>query len=28
MCREKAKEFDENIKFNEYVELYKELIKN
>ena len=27
MCREKAKEFDENIKFNEYVELYKELIK-
>ena len=22
MCREKAKEFDENIKFNEYVELY------
>ena len=27
MCRKKAKEFDENIKFNEYVELYKELMK-
>lgn len=27
LCREKAKEFDENVKFNEYVELYKELIK-
>lgn len=23
LCREKAKEFDENVKFNEYVELYK-----
>ena len=27
LCKKKAKEFDENIKFNEYVELYKELIK-
>lgn len=27
MCRKRAEEFDENIKFNEYVELYGELLK-